>query len=793
MALPPFYRKQLMSYRSISIGLLVFFAGVVSVAVATSVTSAPVGALDGSATTTTRPSAPSRPAAPLRPFVAPKIDRLQPDASRTPTVPGVADKTAFAPLPAGLGIQTVPAGIARPVRTNAWWSSGMLDQWPAPVFALPMKGIFSPGGLTLSVPARRVQDKAILGEDRDPLRIFSKTIPVGATPIVAGDWDVSYRVRDAGGAQFDATFIQGSPFVFIRPFALSLTAALPNQSRATAVDCQGECGSALLVQGTATTYLFVSPISKAFSVNGSTVTIRFETGKALLTVAAIAPGSDPAQYLGAAMRPYTGTQAGYDVTATDVSTTLRFPVATIMGILPHQYSTLSYNATDDGPRPFIEGNPAKLLGTFETIRGPVRLFKGKGFRTTLPRPSILPSLPPVASLLADPGLRDLLRSDIEGNQPPTGDVYSVGKLLNRTAALAELADTMGQTELRDRAVAQVRYSLAQSCSSQPGSPLTFAFDPRGGGIITLPVGFGSEHYNDHHFHNGYLLHAAAIVARFDPSFLQQYGDCFRLLARDIASSNRKDPSFPYLRYFDPYGGHSWANGLTSFGDATNQESVSEAMHAWYSLALFGHTAGNKNLENLGIWMYAQESQAARVYWLNAEKGSGSFPIDFPYPMLSILWSGKADYATFFDGSDAAIRGIQFFPVTTALFPIISDEIVTRIVAPTARSAENTIWKSSLTLVETLVHPQVRIAADAPIDPGLSRSYVEYWERAIPQLGQLAGSTGTCPGYVFKNGNTLLVSVYRFPLDPVVCNFKVGQKVVNLTKLTVGWNVRALGM
>ena len=89
--------------------------------------------------------------------------------------------------------------------------------------------------------------------------------------------------------------------------------------------------------------------------------------------------------------------------------------------------------------------------------------------------------------------------------------------------------------------------------------------------------------------------------------------------------------------------------------------------------------------------------------------------------------------------------------------------------------------------------RVPMAADAPIDPGLSRSYVEYWERALPLLGKLAGSTGTCPGYVFKNGSTLLVSVYRFPLDPVTCNFKVGLKVVNLTKLTVGWNVRALGM
>lgn len=816
-----------MSYRSVSIGLLMTMVGIISVAVASTGASPVIHSLSSAEASRTDPpkalssvkrssaegspsneshtsnwsavewpvSMLSRPAASdtqLSMFAAPKIDRLQPDASRTPLVPIVADKTVLAKLPPTMGVTSAQAGISSPVRTSAWWSSGMLDTWPAPVFALPIKGVFSATGLTISTPLRRVLDKAIISDDSDPLRIFANTPASGATPIIAGDWDVTYRIRDAAAAQFDATFIQGSPFVFIRPFGSSLTAALPEQSRASPVDCKKECGSALLIQAPAATYLLVAPIQHAFTIRGGNVSIRFEAGKSLVTIAAIAPGSDHERYLGAAMRPYIGTKATYAVTASDVSTTFRFPTATIMGILPHQYLTLSYAATDNGPRPFIEGDPDKLIGTFETIRGPVRLFSGKGFRTMLPRPSILPSLPPVPSLQSDDSMRELLQAEIARNETPSGDVYSIVKLLYRTAALAELADTMGAVALRDRAVAQARYSLAQSCSAAPASPLKFAFDPRGGGIIALPPAFGSEHYNDHHFHYGYVLHAAAIVARFDPAFLGQYGDCFRLLARDIASSNRNDPSFPYLRYSDPYGGHSWANGLTGFGDATNQESASEAMHAWYSLALFGRTAGNKNLENLGVWLYAQESQAARIYWLNAEKSSGAVPKDFPYPMLSILWGGKADYATFFDGSDAAIRGIQFFPVTTALLPIVTEEIVSRVVAPAARSAQNIIWKSSLTLVEMLVNPQARIATDAPIDPGLSRSYVEYWQQALPILGQPTGSTQNCPGYVFKNGAGLLAAVYRFPLDPVTCNFTVGLKAVHLDKLTQGWNLREIG-
>lgn len=773
-----------MTYRSVSAGLLFLLVAIISVAVASTHTL--------SATPPAVTAAPLRPAA--RTFVAPAIARLQPDAGYEPAVPAVADKTKLAVLPAGMGIQNIPAGIARPVRANSWWSSGMLEPWPAPVFALPMKGMFSTTGLTLWVPVRKVINKAVIGDDRDPLRIFAKTSAVSAMPIVAGDWDVSYRVRDAAGPQFDATFVQGSPYIFIRAFGSSLTAALPAAAKTTPVDCRGECGSALLIQAPATTYLFVSPLTNAYTIRGGNVEIRFETGKALLTIAAVAPGSDPVEYLGAAMRPFTGTQAIPAVTDSDVFTTFRFPVATIMGLLPHQYASLSYAAHDNGPKPFIEGNAAKLIGTFDTIRGPVRLFKGKGFRTMLPRPSILPSLPPVSSLQQDSALRELLRTDIDTNVAPTGDIYSIAKLLNRTAQLAELADTLGQRELRDRAVSQLKYSLSQSCTATPGAPLSFAYDKNGGGIIALPPAFGSEHYNDHHFHYGYLIHAAAVVGRYDPSFLKQYGDCFRLLARDIASANRKDPSFPYLRHFDAYGGHSWANGLTLFGDAQNQESVSEALYAWHALALFGHTTGSRGLEHLGIWLYAQEAQAARMYWLNADKTSGAIPADFPHPMYSILWGGKADYATFFDGSDGAIRGIQFFPVSTVLFPMINEDIITRIVAPTAKASENTIWKTGLTLVESILRPQARrIAATDPIDPGLSRSYIDYWQKALPKLGQPVGSTWTCPGYVFKNGNKYTAAVYRFALDADTCRFNYGLKVVSLVKLVPGWNMREFGM
>lgn len=741
--------------------------------------------------TTTR--ATSIPLPPGRTFTSPVVTMLRSDPDRPPAVPIVTDRTVLGTVPAGVGPRNIPSGTPRPIRTNAWWSAGTLNAWPAPLFPLPFKAVFSTDGLLLSVPGRRTDGKTIFHQDTDVLRIFTMSAPVSAMALTAGDFDVSFRVRSATTALYDATLIQGSPFVFLRPSVAALTIAIPTSAKTSTVSCGADCVSALLITSSNVSYLLVSPTRNAFTVNGSIVQVRIERDKAILTVAAVAPGSEPRDYLAAAMRPYTSTIATYSIGQSDVFSTFRFPQPTIMGILPHQYVSLAYTKDKDAPAPFIQGNPGRLIGTFDTVRGPLRLYSGRGFRTSVPRLSLLPSLPPLAALGIDASLHDTLRREIAENVPPAGDIYNAAKSLHRTAQLAELADALREGDLWKTAVQQAKTSLVQACTASPGPgmALYFAYDKTAGGILGLPQGFGSEHYNDHHFQYGYIIASAAIVARYDATFARQYGDCIRLLIRDIASPDRNDPSFPYLRYFDPYGGHSWANGLTPFADGTNQESESEALQAWYAIALYGHTTGSKALEDLGLWMYAQETQAAKVYWLNAVPDSGAFPADFDRPMISMLWSGKADYATWFSGEDDAIRSIQFFPVSAAILPFVTADTVLRIIAPTAHAGDVGIWKTGLTLIAGIFDPQMTVPAEWPVDPGYSRTFVDYWQKAFRILGQPVGPTGSCPGYVFQNGTVLNVAVYRFPGDPVICDFSVGKRSIKLTQLNVGWSMRGL--
>ena len=59
-----------------------------------------------------------------------------------------------------------------------------------------------------------------------------------------------------------------------------------------------------------------------------------------------------------------------------------------------------------------------------------------------------------------------------------------------------------------------------------GDPLIY--DATYGGLVTEKglydhdADFGNGYYNDHHFHYGYLLHAAAVAVKFDAGFAAKH-------------------------------------------------------------------------------------------------------------------------------------------------------------------------------------------------------------------------------------------------------------------------------
>jgi hypothetical protein len=106
---------------------------------------------------------------------------------------------------------------------------------------------------------------------------------------------------------------------------------------------------------------------------------------------------------------------------------------------------------------------------------------------------------------------------------------------------------------------------------------------------TLIVTPNTAYYNDLHFHYGYHIYAAAVVANFDPEWGKKMFERVLLLVRNIANPTDDDAIFPTFRMKDWYQGHSWASGIVSpvFLNGRNQESSSESIAAYESVALYG--------------------------------------------------------------------------------------------------------------------------------------------------------------------------------------------------------------
>ncbi len=65
--------------------------------------------------------------------------------------------------------------------------------------------------------------------------------------------------------------------------------------------------------------------------------------------------------------------------------------------------------------------------------------------------------------------------------------------------------------MRDKLTAELtKWTDPQGCAER--AAFCFVYDEQGKGIVGLTPSFGSDEYNDHHFHYGYFLYAAGILA-----------------------------------------------------------------------------------------------------------------------------------------------------------------------------------------------------------------------------------------------------------------------------------------
>jgi endo-1,3(4)-beta-glucanase len=119
-----------------------------------------------------------------------------------------------------------------------------------------------------------------------------------------------------------------------------------------------------------------------------------------------------------------------------------------------------------------------------------------------------------------------------------------------------------------------------------------------------------------HFHYGYFVHAAAIIAYLDPSWLSQgtNKDWINSLIRDYANPVGDDPYFPFSRSFDWYHGHSWAKGLFDSADGKDEESTSEDAFSLYAMKMWGAVVGDTAMEERANLQLAILARSLKNYF-----------------------------------------------------------------------------------------------------------------------------------------------------------------------------------
>lgn len=575
--------------------------------------------------------------------------------SYTTTYPG-ADSAGRNGFPSG-SPQLSKTAIGKPIPTNDWWSKLVKENHADNLFNYPLTMKTTNNGLIVTyVPSGVIGDNSAIEVGLVGLNVSN------ATASDYSDWTITMNWNN-GVQDFNATSGIGMPFLYFEKNSGAVVKVKVNSGTAS-------ISNELLIIDNASSgadFVVYAPAGSTWSVSGNDYTSTLN-GKNYWSMAMLPQSTSNVANTAQELKKYayvfpSNTTTSWNYNPTTAMMTTDFSVTTdvkegtntnvLMGLLPHQWSNLA------------SSSPTPLEQSYQSIRGELKMLDGNSFSVARLFRGVLPTLPYLANYSTgfDPTKLDQKISVIENSALASWtDSYNDGQMINRIIQTARIADQTGDTEALNKMIATIKERLEDWLSYQSGEvAFLFYYNNTWTSLLGYPSGHGQDNnINDHHFHWGYFIHAAAFLEQFEPGWADQWGDMINLLIRDAASIDRNDSLFPFLRNFSPYAGHSWANGFASFPQGNDQESTSESMQFATSLIHWGSITDNDAIRDLGIYIYTTEQAALEEYWFdmyNRVFGSGQ-----QYKLVSRVWGNSYDNGTFWTADIAASYGIELYPI-----------------------------------------------------------------------------------------------------------------------------------
>ena len=703
-------------------------------------------------------------------------------AANLPT-PSDFQGNALAPLVTNNFSQAIPS--------NDWWSSVHFaeygDQFSAPLFAHPLTVQTNQTGL--SIAAQSTQVAFATGQTTREfvtpftpdlhVDLFGSQQPTNFALDSYSDWAFSGKWSGVSDSP-TTTLAQGSPFVWLKNVSFN------------DLKIRWDPGAAEINVDQNVAYLsvenrfygFYAPEGSSWSVENNQARIS-NNDNGSLTVALL-PNQE------------TATRNAFRQSATNAIIDTRFSYAqaddpyalrltydytlegadnasdTIVALYPH----LTRNAT----------NPNLLsANAYASSRGNMAPVQSNRVEAEIKARGILPRLPATLSVEQIDTLRQLLIDDPVATNPEQyfsqfSDPYWSGKAMLKLMQLAQIAEVVGEMEVQNQIVSAVQAGFADWFHYNGNTAdRHFAYNAEWDTLQAYPESFYSgQMLNDHHFHMGYFVHAAALVAMADPTWIADNQAMVDLIIQDVAQLDPNSSDLPRLRNFSPMAGHSWASGHGAFSRGNNHESSSEAMNFATGLMLWGEATQRPHTTRFGQTLYSLEAEAIAEYWF--DKYGTTYPDDFDVESVGMVWGDGAAHATWFSAEVEMIKGINFLPFhggSLYLSEMARDPQALLQEITEMNGGEPDVWQSLIGQYEALVDPEnawkTFSTESSRYEEGQSVPYTYFWMAALANLGSPSSTIrGDHPiSAVFTRGETVTYSAHNAGSDPILVTFSDG--------------------
>jgi len=619
----------------------------------------------------------------------------------------ILNKNALKELPtkaaSGAYLERVADDVTPP--TNSWISGLALQEKPLAVFPMPISFQALDTGFQVGLPTVVSDAKTITGGHTAGIEATVE----GATKFQLNRFDkTSASLSYLKGVESlgTLTIAQGSPYVFYRALS-NTTITVANTQGGKVIN-----GEYSFSRG-GKNYSVATHSNAKLSVNGAQLTI--DIPKDGLATFYARPDGNSDMLAENSGNEVTGVKVTHEEKDGKSLTKFNYETANRK---PTVVSTMPYQNAEGGE---------KLSLTYQSVYGDMESRRGNEFTTSVPL--VAPSNALSLDTLSDEEKR-LVISDLQADSQDVTieaqDSYYGGKGLARIATLYDIARQLDQPDI----ATQLETVLKREFTARLGKAY-FYYDTELKGVAASTAAFGSEDFNDHHFHYGYFIYAASILGKYDESFVDEYKDRVNLLVADIASYETY-PEFPIERTYDPYSAHSWAAGLSPFQDGNNQESSSEALNAYNGVALWADVIGNKTLKKSGVWMLSNETATANTAWRSVDT-SASYLKNYTSPVASLSFGGKRTYSTFFSDESNTKLAIQLIPMSPVMETFKSDGagIKDKLAKQDKPNNYNVALGDYLLMYLALSDKNAAVQAldrqtDQFIDDGNSRTYLRAW-------------------------------------------------------------------